>query len=145
MSCQDKISNTCINYTYANCIKYEGTLGTSSTITSTCPVQKEVNEDLYTIVDNLTANSDTSSLGSSCLSYTLTDNKIILKTVLEVFETTICSNLTKISTLENKTLSDFTITDLNLDFKGLVDPCGTPITTLKQLFQALIDKVQTTP
>lgn len=140
MSCNNKISNLCIDSIKSGCVDNEAELGQNTKITETCVTQTNVNKDLYDITDEIITNSDTSDLGNLCITYPLTDGIITLKTVNSVNEQEICNLKDKVTELENKDFSSLDITGFGLDFNCLVDPCGDPITTLGQLLQILINQ-----
>lgn len=140
MACNDKISNICVDPIKSTCVDYEGSLGENTTIKDECVTQHEVNEDLYTITDNIIENQDTSELGDLCLTYTITDGKILPKSVFEVHEQEICDLKDRVQQLEGMDFGALDITGFNLDYQCLVDPCGDPITDLKTLLQLLINK-----
>lgn len=141
MACNDNASNICIKTTLATCIDYKGKLGENTTITEDCVNQNEVNEDLYSITDTIIDEQDTSNLGNLCISYPVTDGKITLKSVVETNEQEICDLKSRVETLENMDFGNLDITGFNLDFTCLVDPCGDPITDLKQLLQIMINQI----
>lgn len=140
MACNDNVSNICIDPIKAPCVDYEGPLGANTTITDDCVNQHQVNEDLYTITDNIIENQDTSNLGNLCLTYPVTDGKILPKSVFETHEQEICDLKDRVTTLEGMNFGELDITGFNLDFACLVDPCGDPITDLKTLLQLLINQ-----
>lgn len=136
MSCKDKTSTICIDSVNARCVDYEGEVSEKSELEG-CINQHEVNEDIYTQLDNIDTNVDTSDLGDSCISYAETNGEVLIKTVLLKLEEEICT--LKESNAGSAT-TDIDITSFNLDFGCLVDPCGSQITGLYQLLQILIDK-----
>lgn len=140
MGCNNKMSNVCVDSTSSKCIDYKGKLGNSSSITDECVSQFEVNEDLYDIVNTVEDSQNTSELGSLCLTYPVTEGKVLPKSVYNIHEQEICTLKNKVEILENKTLEEIDISQLGLNFQCLVDPCGDPITNLKTLLQLLINK-----
>lgn len=138
--CKDKVSNTCGNSIYATCVDYEGLLGDNTTITSSCVSQNDVNEDLYAITDSIIENSKTDNLGNSCITYPLTEGKILLKSVLETNEQEICSLKTRVESLESVNYSELDITTWGLTIPTCIaDSCNNPPTTLKELIQAIMN------
>lgn len=141
MACNDNASNVCINSILSNCVDYKGKLGNNTTITKECVNQTDVNEDLYTITDSVIENQDTSQLGNLCITYPVTDGKILLKSVFETNEQEICDLKNRVQALEDADFGNLDITGFNLDFACLVDPCEDPITNLKQLLQIMINQI----
>ena len=141
MACNDKISNICIDPIKASCVDYEGPLGDNTTIKDECVTQHEVNEDLYSITDTIIESQSTSELGNLCLTYPITDGKILPKSVFETHEQEICDLKDRVTVLEEMNFGELDITGFNLDFACLVDPCGDPITNLQQLLQIMINQI----
>lgn len=140
MSCNDTLSNTCPDPILSTCVDHEGPLGENTKIISDCVNQSDVNTDLYTITDEIISKSDTSDLGSLCITYPLTGSVILQKSVFIQNEIEICSLKNRVTAIEDRDYGDLDITGFDLDFGCLVDPCGDPITTQKQLLQLLISK-----
>ena len=140
MACNDDISNICIESTLDSCVDVTATLGENTKIVEGCVSQKDVNNDLYIITDEIITNSNTSQLGNLCISYPITSGKITLKSVFETHETEICNIKDRLNNLENQNIANLDITGFGLDFNCLSDPCGDPITTFGQLLQILINK-----
>lgn len=135
MSCTGDISNLCANPTSDACVDYFGTLGANTKITSECVTQRDVNEDLYTLVDELISDSDTSALGSRCITYPLIDGEIKLSTALDSIEAKVCdldTQLTSLNSLENIDISGWTV-----DFGCLENECFAPVSTLGDFAQAV--------
>ena len=139
MNCSE-ISNTCAETRLSTCIDHEAPLGENTKITSDCVNQSDINTDLYALTDEIINNSNTSSLGNLCINYPLTEGVILTKSVFVQNEIEICDLKNRVTILENFNYSTLDITSFGLDFKCLVDPCGTPITTLGQLIQIMINK-----
>lgn len=133
MNC-NKTTNLCSDLTLATCVDYEGTLGTNTTITENCVSQNDVNEDLYIQADDLYDNISTEEFVQTALDYELIDGELLLKSIIKKLEEEIITLKERVTELESE--GDLTV--LGLDFECLVDVCGDPITTKKQLFQALI-------
>ena len=139
MACNETTSNICIDSTKAKCLDYEGHLGDNSKITSECVNQHQVNEDIYSVLDD-TISSLKTPIEDYCLTYPLTDGKILPKSVMSVHRTEICTLKGRVDTLENKDYGELDITGFDLDFGCLSDPCGDPVTKLGQLLQIIINK-----
>lgn len=140
MACDKDISNVCAENTFSTCVDYEGNLGENTKITDSCVTQHDVNEDLYTITDEIIDNLDTENLKNTCLVYPQVDNKIIPYSVFSVHNTEICDLKDRVLGLENFDYANLDITPFNLDFVCLQDPCNNEITTLKPLLQNIINK-----
>ncbi len=139
MSCT-KTTNTCGDTMFTTCIDHEGKLGNNTKITQPCVTQSDVNDDVYKLLDNIIEDTDTTTLGESCINYDIVDGKVKLKSVFEAHEQELCRHKNRIIELEQKDYGELDITSLNLDFKCLVDPCGEPITKLKTLLQIIINE-----
>lgn len=137
----NKIKNTCGSIMEAECINYDGTVNTQSSLNvNECPTVGETTQDIYTQLEEI----NLSALGSSCLTYveTLVGKKIV-KNVLLKFEDEICILKTEINNLKNRPLNDMPLGD-EIDTLCLVDDCGEPISTWSQLIQIMITN-QCTP
>ena len=102
MACNDDISNACADPIKATCVDYDGPLGENTKITDDCVNQNDVNQDLYAITDEIISDTDTSNLGALCITYPVTDGKILPKSVFEQNEIEICDLKTRVQELENK-------------------------------------------
>lgn len=135
--CNAKVKHTCGSTNYATCINYEGTVNSQSELIDySCLDLEETTQDIYNQLEQL----DLSELGNECLEYVKEDNKIKLISALLVYEKEICELKDKIENLETKSLCEMSISECGLDLKCLQLPCDTQINTVKDLFQALIDK-----
>lgn len=144
MSCDDTCGGKKIN---ARCVDYEGLLPADTSIANCSkPSVHDVLEDSKTILDNLKAALDTSSLGDSCVSYEGTE----VRDILLGLETKLCE-IEEFVGLPNPDCAEcnpcpsiFTqdISCMGLDYGALSDACGNPITNLTELFQALLDASQ---
>jgi hypothetical protein len=142
-NCGNKIKNMCGEKTYATCTYYELEVPTfSSLVGQDCITIEETTEDLYDLVSGIKSEIDLSALGDLCLTYVQEDNKNIVKNVLIKYEEEICSLKQRVEYLENEAICDKIITEC-LDLSGLVDQCNSPINTLGELLQYLLDNTQT--
>ena len=141
--CNQKIKATCGVTNFATCIYYESTINTDSELDdNTCLTIEETTQDIYNQLENL----DLSALGDLCLSYTTVGGKNIVKNVLLKFEEKICELSEKVNLLETTDICNKSITSCNLDLSCLdLLPCDTPINTLGDLLQAMINKICETP
>jgi hypothetical protein len=142
-NCNQKIKATCGVTNFATCIYYENTINTDSELDdNTCLTIEETTQDIYNQLENL----DLSALGDLCLSYTTVGGKNIVKNVLLKFEEKICELSEKVNLLETTDICNKSITSCNLDLSCLdLLPCDTPINTLGDLLQAMINKICETP
>ena len=140
MDCQVKA--TCTGETtYAVCTKYESSVNEDSKLKNIeCKSVEETIEDIYEQLEN----ASTSLLGNSCIEYTLTtENKLVIKNVIKAFEDEICTLKQKIEDLENREFCDIPITSCGINLECLSLPCEQDIVTVKDLLNALIQKVCT--
>lgn len=136
MSCND-ISNLCADPILATCVDYLGDLGVNTNITEDCVNQKDVNEDLYGLVDQLISDIDVSSITSTCI--TIPPNSTIAE-IVALYEAKICELEGEMTTLQNIDYSTLDITGWGLTIPACIaDPCASPPTTLGPLLQAIMD------
>jgi hypothetical protein len=145
-NCNNRVKQTCGSINYATCISYETELPTFSELGG-CVSIEETTEELYNLVGEIKEEIDLSELGEKCLEY-ITDenNKVVVKNVLLKFEEKICELEEKVTELETTDICNKSITSCNLDLSCLDSlPCDTPINTLGDLLQAMINKICETP
>ena len=140
-NCGCKESNLCPDPIDAKCLDYTGELGTSTKITEDCVDQEMVDEDLYSIVDDVNAELDTSELGDLSITFPTTEGKIAFKDVIAQYEIEIDALKTKVTDLENTLACDLDITNCDIDFGSLSDNCSNPIVTLGQALQAIFNQL----
>lgn len=126
----------------ATCTLYETALPEFSSITD-CPDIDATTTELYSLVGDIREENDLSNLGENCITYTLVSGKLPVKNALLKLEEEVCALKEEIETLKTTDVLDRPITGLGLDTSCLTDSCGESISTYKELFQALIDKVCT--
>lgn len=138
----NKINYTCSGEVqYSTCTVFEGNVNTqSSLLESNCLNQELVDQDQYNQLEKLWNQSDLTALGENCLTYVKVDNKILVKNVLLKYEQEICDLKLKLEEVKNKAFCDMSLENCGLDFKCLTTTCDGDIKTVKDLFQALIDK-----
>ena len=144
----NKISHTCGTTNYSTCIHWEGNVNPQSELVgNTCLDQEIVTQDIYNQLEDIWNEIDLSELGNQCLEYVETEEgKIVIKNVLLKFEEKICELEEKINTLETTDICNKSIASCNLDLSCLdLLPCDTPINTLGDLLQSLINKICETP
>lgn len=139
---KNKLKHKCGIKTPATCVFYELELPEISKlkILEDCISIEDTTDDTYSLIKSVFQSIDTKDLGEKCLTYETTKSSyeptkdvVLVNTVLLKFEDEIC----KIKEI----LSDSADDSLELDFKCLVSPCETTITSLKDLLQVLIDAV----
>lgn len=138
----NKLSNTCTDTVFSTCVDYEGSLGENSNITSDCVNIENVAEDLYQITDNIIDGIDVSELGG-CIAYSQEPTSI--KEVLKKYEDEICALKQQVETLQTDFICNALLTNCNLNLSNLQPstdtPCTNPLITLKDVLQAIIDKL----
>lgn len=132
-----KIKNTCGTRIVAECVDYESTVNTNSSLAeSDCLTIEETTEDIYTQLEEI----NLSALGESCLTYVETeDGKLIVKNVLLKMEEEICTLKTELETLKDNPLCNQKINSC-IDVTGMVDVCDNPIETWGAWAQLITNK-----
>ena len=118
MSCIGDISNFCADPVESPCVRYDGPLGSLTTIEDSCINQYKVNEDLYTITDTINSKLDISTLTSSCMAI---PPEATIGDIIVLYEEKICELESKI---DNVDYSQLDISTWGLDLECLVDSCG---------------------
>lgn len=135
-TCNDKnlLSNTCTVRANARCIDYDGDVSNSSSLKDeTCISIHDTTEDLYGLVENIENQLVPSTLVSnSCLVYPRNPTH---SDILTTLDSAICN----IQNNQTTNALDYDVKDL--DMKCLTTPCGDKIANVRELLQALIDKV----
>ena len=134
-TCGDRSSN-------ARCVFYDlNTPSFSKLSDSECVTVEETTSDLYNLVSWLRESINIENLDITDLDlqsvldrYEPTKQRYLVKDVLE-------GVISQVDDIKKLAESNDTNSGLELDFKCLVSSCGTPITSLKDLLQALIDVV----
>ena len=134
-TCGDRSSN-------ARCVFYDLNIPSFSKLSdSECVTVEETTSDLYNLVSWLRESINIENLDIRDLdlqsvldSYEPTKQRYLVKDVLEGI-------ISQVDDIKKLAESNDTNSGLELDFKCLVSSCGTPITSLKDLLQALIDEV----
>lgn len=140
-NCGCKESNLCPDPMDAKCLDYSGDLGSSTKIVDNCVDQNMVNEDLYSILDDINGELDTSELGGLSIIFPETGGTIAFKDVIAQYEIEIDSLKTKVTDLENTLACNLDITNCDIDFGDLTDSCENPITTLGQALQVIFTQL----
>jgi hypothetical protein len=142
-NCGNKIKHTCAEKNYATCVHYELEVPTfSSLVDQDCITIEETTEDLYEVVGGVKSEIELSELGDSCLTYVQEGGKTIVKNVLLKYEEEICALKERVSVLETQAICDKVVTDC-VDLSGITDQCNSPVNTLGELLQYLLDNTQT--
>lgn len=143
--CGSKVSSTCGKRINAKCVDYEGELHNDTELDSCdCPNVEDVIEDINNTLNNIKDGLDTSGLGNQCITYNEVDGEVSISEALLRLEEKICEISDHLNISEEEdcpTVYTQDLTCVGLDMSCLVDPCGEPITDLKTLLQALINKV----
>ena len=134
-TCGDRSSN-------ARCVFYDLNIPPFSKLSdSECVTVEETTSDLYNLVSWLRESINIENLDIRDLdlqsvldSYEPTKQRYLVKDVLEGI-------ISQVDDIKKLAESNDTNSGLELDFKCLGSSCGTPITSLKDLLQALIDEV----
>lgn len=134
-TCGDRSSN-------ARCVFYDLNIPPFSKLSdSECVTVEETTSDLYNLVSWLRESINIENLDIRDLdlqsvldSYEPTKQRYLVKDVLEGI-------ISQVDDIKKLAESNDTNSGLELDFKCLVSSCGAPITSLKDLLQALIDEV----
>lgn len=136
-TCGDRSSN-------ARCVFYDlNTPSFSKLSESECTTIEETTSDLYKLVSWLRESVNVEGLDIKDLeiqsvldSYDNSKQRFLVKDILSEI-------ISQVDDIKKLTESNDTNSGLELDFKCLVSSCGTPITSLKDLLQTLIDEVCT--
>ena len=134
-TCGDRSSN-------ARCVFYDLDIPSFSKLSNNdCVTVEETTTDLYNLVSWLRESVNIENLDIRDLdlqsvldNYEPTKKRFLVKDVLEGI-------ISQIDDIKKLAESNDTNSGLELDFKCLVGSCGEPITSLKELLQALIDEV----
>jgi hypothetical protein len=142
-NCGNKIKHTCAEKNYATCIEYELEVPTfSSLVEQDCFTLEETTEDTYDLIGGIKSEIDLTALGQDCISYGI--NPKTVKSVLLKYEEEICDLKSKVEVLETTAICDKIITEC-VDLTGIVDQCDSPVNTLGELLQYLLDNITPTP
>ena len=126
---------------YATCLITETSPNTQTTIVDTnCISQYEVNEDVYSQLEDIQSQSDLSELGESCLTYVKVGGKLFVKNALLKMEEEICLLKEEVETLKTTAIFDTPLAGSGIDLSCLTDACLNDVNTIGELFQALITK-----
>jgi len=137
----NKIKYGCGDVTMANCVSTEAVPNPQSTILEVdCPSQYEVNEDIYSQLEDIWTENDLAALGNLFLEYVEIGGKKVVKNVLLKFEEKICELQEEINTLKTTAICSTNISDCNFSYGDLVDSCGEQPQTLGALLQILINQ-----
>lgn len=152
--CGKTVKSTCGKKVASVCVDYTGGLYTGSPLDVCNDISvQDVIEDINSVMTTYLASADLSGLGTGCITYTKeTDGNILIKNALSAMDSKICELQTAMGyTTDNcdscpnpcSPIFDLPIDCLNLDLGTLEDPCGNPITTFKELLQAMITQINT--
>lgn len=140
-NCGNKIKNTCAEKNYATCIYYEQEVPNfSGLVEESCITLEDTTKDIYTVLTGIKSELDLSALGDDC-EFAEQPSTYNVKNVLKSYENEICTLKQRVLELENEALCNKLVTGC-VDLTGLVDQCNSPISTLGELLQYLVDKSQ---
>ena len=141
MGCGDKKRNTCFSEQTSTCTKYTGGLSDKSKLLvwKGCINVDDVVEELYKDVDDLNDKVE-AEISNSCIDYgtDIVNGKIDVDKAVEKHDKILCQLLGNSS---QSALNTIDITDWNIYPKCLGDECQTGLHTLKDLIQAIINKL----
>lgn len=133
----DKIEDTCGKKHNARCVEYEGTVNSQSELSTDCNSVHNTTEDIYNQLEDIQNSINLEGLGEDCITYVQEGDKLTVAEALLGLESKVCGLVSE--STDCNPIFDADITCLNLDLDCLTtDPCGEPITTFKQLLQAMI-------
>lgn len=139
----DKIEDTCGKKINSRCVKYEGEVNEDSALDSAdCLNIHETTEDIYNQLEEIQDSINLEALGDTCITYVQEDeNKLKVKEVLFALEKAVC-DLQPEAAPDCNPIFDADITCIGLDLECLeTDQCDNPITTFKDLLQAMITQI----
>lgn len=136
----NKIEQTCGTSTFATCVSYEGTPNEVSLLSDDCSISaEEALQDIYIQLEEI----NLSELGESCLTYIENEEgRIIVKNVLLKFQQEICTLKDQVLALQTTDICDKNISSCNLNFGSLTNICDTPVSTLAETLQLILDTIQ---
>ena len=142
-NCGNKTKHTCAEKNYATCIEYELEVPAfSSLVEQDCFTLEETTEDTYDLIGGIKSEIDLVALGQDCINYGV--NPKTVKSVLLKYEEEICDLKSKVEVLETTAICDKIITEC-VDLTGILDQCNSPVNTLGELLQYLLDNITPTP
>ncbi len=142
-NCGNKTKHMCGEKTYATCTYYELDVPTfSSLVDQDCITIEETTEDIYDLIGGIKSEIDLVALGQDCINYGV--NPKTIKSVLLKYEEEICDLKSKVEVLETTAICDKIITEC-VDLTGILDQCNSPVNTLGELLQYLLDNITPTP
>lgn len=144
-NCGNKTKHMCGEKTYATCTYYELDVPTfSSLVDQDCITIEETTEDTYDLIGGIKSEIDLSTLGQECEEIDYGALPKTVKNIILKYEEEICSLKQKVQTLETTAICDKIITEC-VDLTGILDQCNSPVNTLGELLQYLLDNVTPTP
>lgn len=138
MGCPTKTKFSCPDFVYAECTKYEGEVNSQSALAEqSCYSIEETTQDIYNQLDYI----DVRNIDNE-LDYDTTESgDIVIKNVAKKHAAEIVTIKQDLETVKQTAFLDLNITNLGLDFACLQTQCETDIQTVKDLFQALINRI----
>jgi hypothetical protein len=145
-NCGSKIKHTCAEKNYATCIYYELDVPNfSSLFGEDCITIEETTNDVYEILEGILESINVSALDDNCVDYdTPLGQALKIKDVVLQLEQEVCDLRDKVTVLETTAICNADITHCTgLDLSGINNSCATPVTTLGELLDYLLN--HTTP
>jgi len=134
MSC-NKRRDTCGGKVNSICVDYNGNIPDITKLDNKdCNTVEDTMQDLYEIVSDIHKQTNIDELSNTCTN--VGSGKI--KDIVKKHDEILCDLLETVETNNNANLD---ISNLGLDKKCLADDCATGLNTLKDLLQAIIDKL----
>ena len=134
MTCS-KRRDTCSGKINSICVDYNGDIPNITKLDNKdCNTIEDTTQDLYEIVNEISNQTNIEELRDTCTNVGSNEIKDIVKKHDEI----LCELLNDVETSNNSNLD---ISGLGIDKKCLSDDCSTGLNTLKDLLQAIIDKL----
>lgn len=138
MSCNDSISNICVDPILSTCVDHEGDLGANTKITEDCVNQSDVNTDLYTITDETITKIDVSTIVGDCITIPI---EATIADIVGLLKDKVCELDEKVTTLQSIDYGAINITEFGLTIPTCIaDSCTNPPTTLSEWMQVMMDQ-----
>lgn len=140
-NCGSKIKHTCVEKNYATCISYEPSIPAFSALASQpCLTLEETTIDTYSILGGILEDISMAQLGGDCIDFSPSRQGLKVKDVILELENQICLLKDRVHTLETTAICNADITHCTgLDLTGINNSCATPVTTLGELLDYLLN------
>lgn len=134
---------TCGKRHEARCTFYNTSVPTwSSLVNEDCVTLEETTAETYVELNSFRERFDLDNIVADCITFTYadSDNKKMSE-VVHAIQDSICALETSITNSGTTAICDVSIATCGLDTDCLDDACGTGLSTVKDVIQALITKV----